>query len=92
MENNKHRQIFVVGYSLGGNVLVNILADSSFDGSITAAFAMQPALDLQKCNENCRTALFGFYNYTFADAVKEFLTKSQSVDIIRNKYNKKTGT
>ena len=70
----------MVGYSLGGNILVNILADPNFDkNSIKAAAVIHPALNLETSTENCEKVLNGFYSKFFAFGFKMAMAKSNSV-------------
>ena len=54
----------MVGSSLGGNVIANILPEYD-DGRISAVALVTPALDMQKICVSVKKTLFGFYNKRF---------------------------
>jgi len=92
LDQNPNREIFVVGSSLGGNIAANIMASDpeQFDsGRIKALVLSQPALDLEVANQNLRNSLGGFYDTMFAAGFKEYMTKSNSMDIMRSYFNSK---
>ena len=63
---------------MGGNVLLNILADKRSNDLITASFANAPAIDLEKVFASLAISLNGFYNQVMTNSVKRQLDKTNS--------------
>ncbi|MCA9024103.1 MAG: alpha/beta fold hydrolase [Planctomycetaceae bacterium] len=66
-------QISVVGFSLGGNVVLKWLGESaaSVPETVRRAVAVNPPADLQVCTEGLATLLGGFYDRHFARLLHE---------------------
>jgi len=83
------RQIFIVGSSLGGNALANILAEPAFDtGDINASVLINPALNLEEVMLNLNKSLKGFYAKRFCLNFKSNMHWSNSYEILKTEYNK----
>ena len=60
----KRKDIFIIGTSLGGNTLANILPEYDLNEQIKGAVMCQPPLDLLKVKSNLENSLNGFYTGT----------------------------
>lgn len=85
------RQVFMYGSSMGGNVLLNILADKRANDLITASFANAPAIDLEKAFANLDRSLNGFYDQVMTNSVKRQLDKTNSTQLLLEEYTRMTG-
>ena len=65
----------MIGVGIGGNYMLNILAEKEFyrNKQIVAAVGIQPHLDLVKTEYQCVRKNFGLYNYSFICAFKVFM-------------------
>jgi len=71
-------------------VLANLMTQEEFDGSsVSAVVCSQPSLDFVKSMKQCDTVLGGFYSFSFLTSYKAHMTKSGSVNVLRDEFNKK---
>ncbi|MGR5140788.1 hydrolase [Photobacterium sp. DNB23_23_1] len=69
---------FAVGVSLGGNMLVNYLAESGARSEITAAQVISPPLDLAACSERIQQGFSKIYQQYLLGSMKRNLSRKIS--------------
>lgn len=88
MRTNPGRQIFIAGYSLGGNFVANLVSDPDIDnGQINAAVLANPALDLEQVSITVKKSLFGFYNRRFGSLFKNHMKWSHSIAVLEKDFD-----
>ena len=74
MRENPHQRYCLVGFSLGGNFVTNIVADRMLNDTnlskIKAVFAIQPPFNLIKAQKYLENELRGFHNIGFLVIIK----------------------
>ncbi|PSW19213.1 hydrolase [Photobacterium sanctipauli] len=67
--------LFAVGVSLGGNMLVNYLAEHQHDSHLTAAQVISPPLDLASCSSRIQQGFSKVYQQYLLGSMKRNLGK-----------------
>ena len=73
--------LFAVGYSLGGNILLKYLGESTEISPLSAAVAVCVPLDLHQCSDALNTGFSKFYQHYLIKRMKESVAR---------KFNKHT--
>lgn len=75
--------ITIIGFSLGGNLLLKLLAEygSQFPEELDSAIAVAPAMDLAACSANLKVGVNWFYDRVFLRALNQIVNeRRQRVD------------
>ncbi|PSU33124.1 hydrolase [Photobacterium lutimaris] len=70
-----NQPLFAVGVSLGGNMLVNYLAESGEHSELTAAQVISPPLDLAACSERIQQGFSKVYQQYLLGSMKRNLSR-----------------
>jgi predicted alpha/beta-fold hydrolase len=65
-------EVFLVGTSLGGNVVVDMLTEYKYQQRVKGGVAVCPALDLPVIVDHLKTYRGGFYDKVFGMGLKFF--------------------
>jgi len=77
-------QLFAIGYSLGGNMLLNLLAECRHDTSLTAAISISAPLQLDICADTIDNGFSKIYQkYLMRHLKTSLLNKYKSHDMQR---------
>ena len=63
--------LFLVGNSMGANIVANYLGEEGAKCFVKAAVCVQPPMKMWECGENIEKRLFGFYNYVLGRSLKD---------------------
>ena len=63
--------LFLVGNSMGANIVANYLGEEGAKCFVKAAVCVQPPMKMWECGENIEKRLFGFYNYILGRSLKD---------------------
>ena len=67
----KERNLFLAGFSLGGNVVAKYLGEEGRHSCVKGAVCVGVPFDLEVVAQNVENNLFGFYHYAIAVPYKE---------------------
>ncbi|MGF1760231.1 hydrolase [Photobacterium sagamiensis] len=67
--------LYAVGVSLGGNMLVNYLAETGDESGLTAAQVISPPLDLEACSVRIQQGFSRIYQQYLLNSLKNTLAK-----------------
>ncbi|MDO6499316.1 hydrolase [Photobacterium sanguinicancri] len=71
--------LFAVGVSLGGNMLVNYLAEHGDDSELCAAQVISPPLDLSACSERIEQGFSKVYKQYLLSSMKKNISKKMAL-------------
>ena len=94
IEQNPDQKFCLVGFSLGGNYVTNLVVPGEDHlkkqviDKISAVFAVQPPFDLLKTRRFLETELGGFHNIGFLFLIKNFIKGAGGYELVRDRYQK----
>ncbi len=84
--------VAIVGYSLGGNMLLKLFGELNYHNLCETGVAVSPPFDMKKCALKVQKGINTFYDKIFLDDIKDSLlnkfTLNQDPDVLRLRLNK----